>query len=66
MWYMRNAKMFAKLGLVAQPGERVLVLVGSGHLYWLRHFVEQTGGYDLVEPGQYLREAATQLSETQR
>src|SRR3546814_10146346 len=33
-WYMRNAKMFAKLDLFAQPGDRVLVIVGSGHATW--------------------------------
>lgn len=57
-WYMRNAKMFAKLGLIAEPGERIFVIVGSGHSYWLRHFVEDTPGYELVDPLPYLRAAA--------
>jgi len=54
-WYMRNAKIFSKLNLVAKPGDRILVLFGSGHNYWLRHFAQQTPGYVLVEPGQYLK-----------
>lgn len=57
-WYMRNAKMFAKLDLFAQPGDRVLVIVGSGHATWLRHFVARTPGYRLVEPMTYLLGAA--------
>lgn len=57
-WYMRNAKMFGKLQLIAEPGERIFVLVGSGHAYWLRHLVEETPGYELVEPMPYLRAAA--------
>lgn len=57
-WYMRNAKMFAKLMLTAEPGDRVFVLVGSGHAYWLSHFVETTPGYDLVDVRPYLRAAA--------
>jgi hypothetical protein len=58
MWYMRNAKMFAKVGLIGKPGERVLVLVGSGHKYWLDHFATTTPGFSFVDPRPYLREAA--------
>jgi hypothetical protein len=59
-WYMRNAKMFAKLGLIAEPGDRVLVLVGSGHNYWLRHFARETPGFVNVDPRPYLEAAAKQ------
>ena len=54
-WYLRNAKIFAKLTQVVQPGDRVLVIFGGGHLYWLRHFARETPGFLLVEPGEYLR-----------
>ncbi|MCL6730695.1 DUF5694 domain-containing protein [Sphingomonas hankyongi] len=57
-WYMRNAKMFAKIGLIGKPGDRLLVLVGAGHAYWLRHFAESTPGYRLVDPLPYLAKAA--------
>ncbi|MEE4289483.1 MAG: DUF5694 domain-containing protein [Erythrobacter sp.] len=57
-WYMRNAKMFAKIDMIAEPGDRVLVIAGSGHAPWLRHFVEHTPGYALVEAMPYLRAAA--------
>ena len=54
-WYLRNAKIFAKLTQVARPGDRVLVIFGSGHNYRLRHFVREAPGFVLVEPGDYLR-----------
>jgi hypothetical protein len=57
-WYMRNAKMFSKIGLIAEPGDRVLVLVGSGHNYWLRHFARETPGFVNVDPRPYLEAAA--------
>lgn len=57
-WYMRNAKMFAKIALIARPGERVLVLVGAGHAYWLTHFAEMTPGFTSVDPRPFLRAAA--------
>nr|WP_240451172.1 DUF5694 domain-containing protein [Wenzhouxiangella sp. XN201] len=53
-YYERNARIFAKLTRVAEPGDRVLVVYGSGHSYWLRHFVEETAGYELVEANTYL------------
>lgn len=53
-WYERNARIFAKLMQVVRPGDRVVVLFGTGHNYWLRHFVETAPGFELVEPGDYL------------
>lgn len=54
-WYARNARIFAKLTQVVKPGDRVLLVYGSGHNYWLRHFAGETGGFKLVEAGPYLR-----------
>jgi Family of unknown function (DUF5694) len=54
-WYQRNAKIFAKLNFVAKPGDKVLVLFGAGHNYWLRHFVNEMPGYKLIDVTQYLK-----------
>lgn len=54
-WYARNARIFAKLTQVVKPGDRVLLVYGSGHNYWLRHFAGETAGFRLVEAGSYLR-----------
>lgn len=58
MWYLRNAKIFAKLTTVAKPGDRVLIVYGSGHNYWLRHFARTAPGYRNVDPTPYLQKAA--------
>lgn len=58
MWYLRNAKIFAKLMQVAEPGDRILVVFGAGHNYWLRHFASETPGFRNVDPAPYLRRAA--------
>ena len=57
-WYMRNAKIFAKLMTAAGPGDRVLVVYGAGHNYWLRHFARIVPGYRNVDPTIYLRRAS--------
>jgi hypothetical protein len=54
-WYLRNAKIFAKLTQIAKPGDRVLIVFGAGHGYWLRHFVQNTPGYELVEASSLLK-----------
>lgn len=58
MWYLRNAKIWGKLLSVAKPGDRVLVLFGAGHGYWLRHFASATPGVVLVDPVPLLKKAA--------
>lgn len=57
-WYMRNAKIFAKLQLASRPGDRVLVIYGSGHGYWLRQLAATAPGYRSVDVMPYLQDAA--------
>lgn len=42
---------------MAKPGERILVLFGAGHSYWLRHFASSTPGFTSVDPMPYLETA---------
>ncbi|MBZ6378949.1 MULTISPECIES: DUF5694 domain-containing protein [Pacificimonas] len=63
MWFMRNAKMFAKLQQIAEPEERVLVIVGAGHAYWLTYLAENTPGYTRVSPVPWLEKADALLGE---
>jgi Family of unknown function (DUF5694) len=53
-WYARNVQIFARLVQVAKPGDRIVIVYGAGHAYWLRHFVSTTPGFELVEPTAYL------------
>jgi hypothetical protein len=55
-WYARNALTFGKIAATTEPGDRVIVLYGAGHAYWLRHFAESTPGFSLVEPADYLED----------
>jgi hypothetical protein len=60
MYYMRNAKIFTKLASLAEPGDRILVVYGAGHNYWLRHFASQTPGYINIDPIPFLLRAAAE------
>lgn len=59
-WFMRNAKIFSKLMQVTEPGDRVVVVYGAGHKFWLDHLAEHTPGYVRVDPLPYLEKAAGQ------
>jgi hypothetical protein len=39
-WHNRNLRMFSNIQRLAQPGDRVLVLVGAGHVPILQHCVQ--------------------------
>jgi hypothetical protein len=55
-WYKRNLRMFTNLNREVDHGQdRVLVLVGSGHLTILRQLASAASYYCLVEPSAYLR-----------
>ena len=62
-WFLRNAKIFNKLVQVTKPGDRVILLYGSGHAAWLTEIIEKTPGYVLEPTLPYLNKAADALSK---
>lgn len=58
-WYGRNLKIFANLvRLASDPGDRVLVIYGKGHVFLLSEFAQQSGAFTVVSPLPLLRSAA--------
>ena len=54
-WYERNLKIFVNLArLATAPDDRVVVLIGAGHLALLTHFIEGAGRFRLVPAADYL------------
>jgi hypothetical protein len=55
-WYNRNLRIFRNLQRITRgPDERLLLIIGSGHLPILRFVAEHSPEYVLEEPGDYLR-----------
>ena len=51
-WYVRNLRIFRNLQRIdAGPGDRILVLIGAGHLGILRQQLESSPAFELVEFG---------------
>ena len=53
-WYERNIRIFANLQRMVEPGDRVVVLIGSAHAPVLRELVTHDPGMVLVETMGYL------------
>lgn len=53
-WYERNLYIFANLQRIAVPGDRILVIYGSGHSTILRELIRYTPGMTLAEAVDYL------------
>ena len=47
-WYERNLKIYANIARALEPGDRALVVFGSGHLAHLADFFEQNPHYEWV------------------
>lgn len=54
-WWGRNMVIFARIAQISQPGERVLVIYGSGHKFLLDQYVDQAPGFVSVNSLDYLR-----------
>lgn len=53
-WYERNIHIFTNLQRITRPGDRVIVIIGSGHAPILRELVAYDPGMVLVEALEYL------------
>lgn len=53
-WYARNIRIFANLRRVAEPGERVLVIFGSGHAAILRELIAHAPDMVLIDARDHL------------
>lgn len=56
-WYKRNLRMFSNLNRISKfnKDERVLLIVGAGHLKLLRDFADDAPQFCLVDPLPYLK-----------
>lgn len=53
-WWQRNLVMFARTAQRAQPGDKVLIVVGNGHREILQEFFGEAPGFKLVSPIPFL------------
>lgn len=55
-WYNRNLRIFSNLQRITKSNnERILLIIGAGHVSIIRHAVQSSPEYDLVEVSKYLQ-----------
>jgi len=54
-WYGRNLKILLNILQVTEPGDRLLLIIGSGHGYLLRQMSKESGELRLIDIRQYLK-----------
>ncbi len=53
-WYKRNLRTYANMRAVAEPGDRILVIFGAGHAYYINQTVQESLDMQWVDPLKYL------------
>ena len=55
-WYKRNLKIFSNITRITESkNDRILVIIGGGHVKLLQQFIEDSGDYNLEKAGKYFR-----------
>lgn len=53
-WYKRNLKIFTNIERITESkDDRILVLIGAGHVKLLQQFIQDSGEYELEKAGKY-------------
>jgi hypothetical protein len=61
-WYDRNMKIYVNLTRITESAEdRILLIIGGGHVYLIQQFLEESGDYIIESPLKYLGDAAEKL-----
>lgn len=53
-WWGRNLITFARIAQHSEPGDRVLVIYGSGHKFLLDQYFDQAIGFEVVDVNEFL------------
>ena len=48
-WYKRNIKIFANVTRFAEPGDRILILYGQGHIHILKELFEDATDIEVID-----------------
>lgn len=55
-WYERNLKIFVNLTRITESAdERVLLMIGAGHVFLVQQYLEDSGDYVVESPLKYLK-----------
>ena len=60
-WYDRNMKIYVNLTRITESvDDRILLIIGAGHVYLVQQFLEESGDYVIENPLKYLNAGNTE------
>ena len=66
-WYDRNMKIYVNLTRITESAEdRILLIIGGGHVYLIQQFLEESGDYIIESPLKYLNVGNTEKLTTEK
>ena len=66
-WYDRNLKIFVNLTRITESAdERILLIIGAGHVYLVQQFFEESGDYIIESPLKYLKADAAEKPASEK
>ena len=66
-WYDRNLKIFVNLTRITESAdERILLIIGAGHVYLVQQFFEESGDYIIESPLKYLKTDAAEKPASEK
>ena len=66
-WYDRNLKIYVNLTRITEStDDRILLIIGAGHVYLVQQFLEESGDYIIESPLRYLNAGNTEKLTTEK
>ena len=66
-WYDRNMKIYVNLTRITEStDDRILLIIGGGHVYLIQQFLEESGDYIVESPLKYLNAGNTEKLTTEK
>lgn len=66
-WYDRNLKIYVNLTRITESAdERILLIIGAGHVYLVQQFFEESGDYTIESPLKYLKADTTEKPTSEK
>ena len=66
-WYPRNLKIFVNLTRITEStDDRILLIIGSGHVFLVQQFLEDSGDYIIESPLKYLNTDETEKPASEK
>jgi pheromone shutdown protein TraB len=55
-WYKRNLFIYRNIIENSEKNDRILVMIGSGHIFYLNQLLENNSEFNMINPNKFLNQ----------